>query len=243
MSASFMIGGPGLIAYKWRLDGGAWSAPITIGNGAVFPRGAATVRQSTLNLTNLASGAHTLEVLGQDFAGNWQDADPAKAYTGRTQFTPTVRNWSIVLEPTQFAAWSSYYNVSGAASDGDTDGMVALMEYGLGTNPNSAGGRDGVASLPKIALAADGRLEIQFDVRQVTTAVQGHGLPDLRYTVEASGDLSAWTTIATKTYSAAWSGPATVTVGNPNAGFVPITVHDVGGTSQRFLRLRVALVP
>jgi hypothetical protein len=32
-SASFKIGGPGIVTYKWRMDGGAWSAPVSIGSG------------------------------------------------------------------------------------------------------------------------------------------------------------------------------------------------------------------
>ncbi|MES2568518.1 MAG: lamin tail domain-containing protein, partial [Verrucomicrobiota bacterium] len=94
-SASFLIGGPGLVAYKWRLDGGSWSAVIPIGSGALYPRTGATVRQAVLNLTNLADGAHTLEVLGQDFAGNWQDADPARTYEGLPQFAPVKRSWTV----------------------------------------------------------------------------------------------------------------------------------------------------
>ncbi|MDB6152363.1 MAG: hypothetical protein JWL90_816 [Chthoniobacteraceae bacterium] len=94
-SASFQVGGPGLIAYKWRLDGGSWSAVLPIGSGAVYPRTGATVRQAVLNLTNLGNGQHTLEVIGQDFAGNWQDADPAKSYDGLPQFAPTTRTWTV----------------------------------------------------------------------------------------------------------------------------------------------------
>ncbi|HZJ15856.1 MAG TPA: lamin tail domain-containing protein, partial [Chthoniobacteraceae bacterium] len=94
-SASFTIGGPGMVTYKWRLDGGVWSAPIQIGAGGVMPRTGAIVRQATLNLTSLAAGSHTLEVLGQDMAGNWQDADPARTVIGATQAAPTARTWTI----------------------------------------------------------------------------------------------------------------------------------------------------
>ena len=95
-TASFTIGGPGIVAWKWRLNGGAWSAPIQIGAGGAMPRGTTpTVRQSTLSLTGLASGPQTLEVLGQDMAGNWQDADPARLYDGLPQSGPTVRTWVV----------------------------------------------------------------------------------------------------------------------------------------------------
>ncbi|MFN0125811.1 MAG: lamin tail domain-containing protein [Verrucomicrobiales bacterium] len=96
-TASFTIGGPGLVAYKWRLDGGPWSSAIQIGNGGALPRTAPTVRQATLTLTDLAPGPHTLEVLGQDMAGNWQNDDPARGYDGAPQAAPTIRQWSVDL--------------------------------------------------------------------------------------------------------------------------------------------------
>ena len=95
-TASFTIGGPAMVAYKWRLDGGAWSSMQQIGNGLIFPRGApATVRQAVLTLNGLAAGPHTLEVLGRDPAGNWQDADPARTAAGLPQAAPTVRTWTV----------------------------------------------------------------------------------------------------------------------------------------------------
>jgi hypothetical protein len=93
--ASFTIGGPGIVAYKWRLDGGAWSAPIQIGSGGVFPRTGPTVRVATLNLTSLDAGAHALEVLGRDAAGNWQDADPARTLEGLPQNSATSWTWTV----------------------------------------------------------------------------------------------------------------------------------------------------
>ncbi len=95
-TANFTIGGPGVVAYKWRLNGGAWSAPVQIGSGGTMPRGATpTVRQAILALTNLTAGPQTLEVLGQDMAGNWQDNDPARLYDGAPQFAPATRTWNV----------------------------------------------------------------------------------------------------------------------------------------------------
>lgn len=94
-AANFSVGGPGIVAYKWRLNGGAWSAPIQIGNGGVLNRTGANPRQATLALTGLTAGAQTLEVIGQDMAGNWQNADPARTYDGAPQFAPTTRTWTV----------------------------------------------------------------------------------------------------------------------------------------------------
>ncbi|MDB6069064.1 MAG: exported protein of unknown function, partial [Verrucomicrobiales bacterium] len=94
---SFYVGGPGIVRFKWRLDGGAWSSPVTIGTGGIFPRTGATVRQSLVQLTNLAPGPHLFEVLGQDMAGNWQDADPA--VLSGPQAAPTAFGWTITAQP------------------------------------------------------------------------------------------------------------------------------------------------
>ena len=81
--ATFVIGGPGIFAYRWRLDDGDWSPPIPIAPGE-FPRDGPIVRTATLELHELTGGDHRLEVLGQDFAGNWQPEGAA-----------TVRQWVV----------------------------------------------------------------------------------------------------------------------------------------------------
>ena len=53
------------------------------------------MRRATLNLNSLSVGAHVLEVLGQDAAGNWQDADPARAVEGLPQRAPTSWGWTV----------------------------------------------------------------------------------------------------------------------------------------------------
>ncbi len=93
--AAFTVGGPGVVAYKWRIDGGTWSAPVQIGFGGQLNRSGANPRQATLTLTGLGAGPHTLEVLGQDMAGNWQGNDPARTYDGAAQAAPTTRTWTV----------------------------------------------------------------------------------------------------------------------------------------------------
>ncbi len=97
-SASFTITGPAVVAYKWRLDGGPWSTMQQIGGGLIFTRGAGatpTVREATLTFNGLAPGPHTLEVVGRDPAGNWQDTDLARIGAGLPALPPTVRTWTV----------------------------------------------------------------------------------------------------------------------------------------------------
>ncbi len=76
-SAVLTVGGPGLFAYRYRLDGGAWSDELPIGSGYA---GVNTVRTATLSLDSLSVGDHYLEFVGRDFAGNWQ-AVPTVTHT------------------------------------------------------------------------------------------------------------------------------------------------------------------
>jgi hypothetical protein len=154
-SASFTIGGPGVVAYRWRLDGGAWSAPVTIGAGGVFPRSGATVRQATLSLSSLAAGTHTLQVLGQDFAGNWQ---PEEIATTRTwTVDPALRLVlinEVVADAGAEADWIELHNAGAAA--------VELGGWSLGEDPDA----------PGFTFAAGTRLEAGAYLR-VTTATTG----------------------------------------------------------------------
>ena len=69
--ATLLVGGPGIFAYRWRINGGAWSAETPIGSG-FDPAG--SVRQAQIALNGLGDGAYTVEVEGQNFAGDWQAA-------------------------------------------------------------------------------------------------------------------------------------------------------------------------
>ncbi len=118
----FTVGGPGIVAFKWRVDGGLWSPPQVIGAGGVFPRTGATVRQATFNVLNLSSGPHLLEVLGQDMAGNWQDADPA--VESGPQAAPTAYAWTIADEP---QVRLNEVLAAGAGTDPD---FIELVNFG-----------------------------------------------------------------------------------------------------------------
>ena len=71
--ALLTVGGPGLFGYRFRHNGGPWSVDLPIGAGAEAGFIANnTVRTAEIRFDNLEAGTHTVEVLGQDFAGEWQ---------------------------------------------------------------------------------------------------------------------------------------------------------------------------
>ncbi len=71
------VGGPGIFAYQYRVNGGDWSDTLSIGDG-YDPNG--TIRTDQIELTGLSDGDYTVELLGRDFAGNWQTV-PTKSQT------------------------------------------------------------------------------------------------------------------------------------------------------------------
>ena len=92
-SATLRIAGPGIWSYRWRLDGGAWSAevslvPQTVWNGQQFT---ATMFSNgpPITLSNLVGGDHTVEVIGRNSAGYWQDINAAASVTWTVETTPT----------------------------------------------------------------------------------------------------------------------------------------------------------
>ena len=215
-TASFTVGGPGLIAYKWRLDGGAWSAPVTIGTGGVFDRVNPVVRTGTVALTGLTAGNHTVEVLGQDFAGNWQDADPAKTYMGLPQFAPSARTWAvdaafIMVRLNEVLADSATladtielhnYGTTPVTLTGWslTDDALVPAKFPLPTTTIPAGGFATFSSA-LLALDPDGETAYLYQGATLRDSIAfGHQLPDM--TIGRTGQDGAWS-LCTPTLGAA----------------------------------------
>ncbi len=65
--ASITVGGAGVIAFKYQLDGNAWSVEQAV--------------SQPITLTGLSVGSHTLRVLAKDDASNWQASSSATLFT------------------------------------------------------------------------------------------------------------------------------------------------------------------
>ena len=92
MPTSGWPNGAGYVAYKWRLDGGAWSAERPM--------------SAPINLTGLTSGPHYVEVVGKRDSGLYQD-DPlfgtdAVVTRSRTWIVDSLRISSASYNGTQF---------------------------------------------------------------------------------------------------------------------------------------------
>lgn len=127
-----------------------------------------------------------------------------------------------LLIRTGYAAWAEARGLSGVdaaeTADPDEDGLPNLLEYAVGADPLAAG------PSPIGASVVDGRLGIRFP--RVAD-------PGLVYTVEASDDLVAWSTLSV--------------LGNPSTGAANaegpallLDSREPPAASRRFLRLKVA---
>ena len=83
--ATLQMGGPGIRAYRWRLNGGAWSADIPLVSAAILsgnPFSADMYHNAApVILTNLPDGPQLVEVLGRNSAGMWQDTPVSVTWT------------------------------------------------------------------------------------------------------------------------------------------------------------------
>ena len=122
--ATLSIGGPGLVAYRYRVDGGPWSEPVEIP--------LAEPRRAVLELTDLSSGDHMVEAYGQDFAGNWQ---PESLATASRVWTVDPTAPAVVLSEIG-PGWVELQNRTGAGID--VSGRVITSSLADVTLPEGA---------------------------------------------------------------------------------------------------------
>lgn len=112
------VAGPGIWAYKWRLNGGAWSAevslvPQSVWNGQGFTANM-FANAPAIVLNDLPDGVQTLEVIGRNTAGYWQEESAATVRSwivqrsGPLTFTSAVREGDAVRLQFQADAGTSY---------------------------------------------------------------------------------------------------------------------------------------
>jgi len=85
-TTNITVGGTGVTAYKYKLDGGSY--------------GAETLVATKIALSGLTAGTHTLYVIGKNSAGNWQLETNATQFTWTVDFTVptiTISNPSVSL--------------------------------------------------------------------------------------------------------------------------------------------------
>ena len=133
--ATLTIGGPGILRYQWRLDGGPWSETIDItlhnADGSVTITTAPQmvdptekVRTAELQLTGLSDGIHTVEVRGENFAGELQsEADATVSKSWEVNSTLSRVRINEVLAS----------NIQAFDLDGTSPDLIELVNDGVTT--------------------------------------------------------------------------------------------------------------
>ncbi len=94
------IGGIDIVAYRYKVDDGAWSSETDI--------------NVPLNFSVSGDGPHTLSVIGKGSAGNWQAEGEAATATWHVDLTGPAVSFTT---PTDGAAVALIFLVEGSASD------------------------------------------------------------------------------------------------------------------------------
>ncbi len=116
-SATLTVGGPEIYAYKYRVNGGAWSSAV-----AVTDPGTAAASVPPIVLAGLADGSYTVEVIAQNSAGVWQDETDATA----------SRTWTVdaSLAPDVWISEVLAANTNTLDVNGSTPDLVELYNNG-----------------------------------------------------------------------------------------------------------------
>ncbi|MCX5685252.1 MAG: hypothetical protein NT049_16455, partial [Planctomycetota bacterium] len=127
-SLTLTVGGPDILAYRYRLDDGAW---IEVANTAPgFP--------AAIALAGLANGTHHVDVITQNSAYVWQDElhpTASRAWTVNTALAPHVRiNEVLASNVTALPHGTLTPDVIELYNDGQ--GAVTLAGMTLTDNPD-----------------------------------------------------------------------------------------------------------
>jgi hypothetical protein len=211
--ATLVVGGPGIWAYRWRVNGGAWSSevslvPQAIWDGAPFT---ATMFDNAppIVLSGLADGTYTVEVQGRNSAKDWQET-PTVSKTWTVQTGPADFDMDGMPDDWETANMFDPMNPADADEDADGDGSTNVQEFVAGTLPRDASS----------VLNLEGGTISGADVTFQFEAVAGKS-----YQVQWSENLEA----------ASWSEVETIAPGG--GGVQMVTDTGGAGNGRRFYRL------
>ncbi len=105
-TAAITVGGTGVVAYKYKLDNGAW--------------GAETAVTTPISLTDLTEGVHTLMVLGKNALGTWQ------AESAGTTFTWTIDTTAPVVTVSALTTNTTTPTLTGTVDDANAAVVITV---------------------------------------------------------------------------------------------------------------------
>lgn len=103
-TAAITVGGTDVVAYKYKLDLGSYVSEVLIAT------------DNTIDLTGLADGDHTIDVIGRDAVGNWQA-------------TPTSYTWEVNTSESIATLSGTPANPTNVTSIDITVGGIDIVTY------------------------------------------------------------------------------------------------------------------
>lgn len=84
-SLTLHVAGPGIVAYKWKLNDGVWSTEIPLTNSILITSNYFNPTNGLVTLNGMADGSQTFYAIGKNSAGAWQGTNNATSKTWLVQ--------------------------------------------------------------------------------------------------------------------------------------------------------------
>lgn len=135
---------------------------------------------------------------------------------------------ALTVRPGSFAEWAALHGLTGTAdADFDGDGLADAVEYVLGTDPKSPGA-------PGARITREqGNVVFEFSRDDASET------PDISLVAEVGDDLASWPMVLSIGADSASSGNGVTVAENGSAPDVIRITLPIGGSTGKFLRLRV----
>ena len=78
-NVTLRVAGPGVVAFKWKLNSGPWSPEIPLTNSFLIDTNYWNPTNGLVRLNGLANGDYTFYAVGKNSAGTWQSTNAAAA--------------------------------------------------------------------------------------------------------------------------------------------------------------------
>ncbi|MGK0186236.1 MAG: hypothetical protein ACI9R3_002019, partial [Verrucomicrobiales bacterium] len=136
-NALLTVGGPGFFSYQFRINEGAWSEELPIGDVLGFDQTNPDNRTAEIALTDLPNGTFQVAVRGRNFAGEWQ-VDPTLS---RIWEVRALTNFESIRLSEVLASNRSAVEISGIFPDlieleNISSAPVDIGGMGLGDQPD-----------------------------------------------------------------------------------------------------------